>query len=49
MTPAKANQELLNLIMVHLQQLQSGVFGEPTLEDLDFCGKLHHLIETNKT
>ena len=44
MTPKEANENLLKVIMIHLEQLQSGKFGKPTITDLSFCGKLHGLI-----
>lgn len=45
MTPTEANSSLIAIIQFHLQSLQSGKFGKPTLEDLEFCGKLHSLLE----
>jgi len=32
----------------HLQIVQSGVLGQPTADDLKFCGKLHHMLEELK-
>ncbi|MDO8628460.1 MAG: hypothetical protein Q7R56_01770 [Nanoarchaeota archaeon] len=45
LTPEQANQELLKLIMVHLETIQNGKLGMPTNDDLNFCGELHGLIE----
>ena len=47
MTPKEANQNLLKFIAQHLLMIQSGNFGIPTENDLDFCGKLHILLEDN--
>lgn len=44
LNPSQANEELLKIIMIHLVELQSGSFGSPTLKDLEFCGKLHSLV-----
>ena len=48
MTPKEANENLVKIIKIHLISLQSGEFGKPTLEDLEFCGKLHALLENEK-
>lgn len=45
MTPKEANRELINVIKKHLIIIQYGEFGTPTIEDLQFCGKLHKLLE----
>ncbi len=44
-TPREANMELLKVIMLHLQTLQGGGFGKPGMADLQFCGRLHALVE----
>lgn len=43
-TVKEANQSLVEIIKIHLQGLQSGKFGVPNLEDLQFAGKLHIFI-----
>ena len=45
MNPQQANQEILKVIGLHLQMLQGGKFGTPTVNDLQFCGELHALLE----
>ena len=45
MTVAEANQRLIDICKVHCQTVQGGTFGSPTLEDMEFIGKLHSLIE----
>lgn len=41
----KANENLIAIIQQHLIFIQSGKFGKPSIEDLNFCGKLHTIIE----
>lgn len=48
MTPKEANDSLKAIIQSHIVHLQSGKFGTPTQQDLEFCGELHELLE-NKT
>lgn len=45
MTPKEANENLVMIIKFHLQKVQGGEFGNPTIEDLKFCGKLHKFLE----
>lgn len=45
LTPAEANRAIIEVVKKHLEALQSGVYGEPTMDDLMFCGRLHKLIE----
>jgi hypothetical protein len=44
-TPHDANSDLIKILQDHCIAVQSGVFGAPTLEDLEFVGKVHALIE----
>jgi hypothetical protein len=43
----EANQGLVSLLVGliehHLTVVQSGALGEPTRDDLEFCGSLHNL------
>ena len=45
-TPAAANNGLVELMQLHLTMIQDGKFGVPTMEDLQFCGKLHTFLES---
>ena len=40
-----ANEVLVDLLQHHCLMVQSGKFGIPTLEDLQFVGILHRAIE----
>jgi hypothetical protein len=44
-TPREANENFLAFAREHCMAVQSGKFGECTLEDLNFVGKIHTLIE----
>lgn len=41
----EANEAFKEVIKNHLEVVQSGGWGEPTMEDLEFCGQLHALLE----
>lgn len=45
MTVKEANENFIKFTTQHLLMVQQGKFGTPTLQDLNFCGKLHILIE----
>ncbi len=45
LTPHEANLAILEVVKKHIQELQAGTYGEPTLEDLMFCGRIVKLIE----
>ncbi len=45
MNVKEANREFCKLIKMHLITVQSGEFGNSTLEDLAFCGKMHSILE----
>ena len=48
LTPKQANNNLAKEIRRHLALVQGGILGEPTREDLEFCGMLHKLIEDGR-
>lgn len=44
-TADDSTEDLLELIRLHIQGVQSGSFGTPSINALKFCGKLHQLLE----
>ena len=45
MTPKEANEHLLKIMMTHIMVVQGGELGTPTMDDLEFCGRVHCFLE----
>ena len=45
MTVKEANKMMLELLQFHVKTVQSGSLGPPDVADLEFCGRLHEVIE----